>query len=117
VALNGLLFDGTRFAMAATLATVATDTDGNLTGLPSSEAYGGFISKSTTPPQLAISRSGASFVLTWPTNAAGFTLQSTTNVVAPAVWITNSPSPVVVNGQNTVTNPISGPHMFYRLSQ
>jgi hypothetical protein len=30
---------------------------------------------------------------------------------------TFSPAPVIVNGQNTVTNPISGTQMFFRLSQ
>jgi len=70
-----------------------------------------------TPPQLTISSSSTNVILTWPTNAAGFTLQSTTNLVSPAVWTTVSPAPVVVNGQNTVTNPISGTQQFYRLSQ
>jgi hypothetical protein len=55
--------------------------------------------------------------LTWPTNAVGFTLQSTTNLHSPAAWVTNSPAPVVINGQNTVTNPISGAQQFYRLRQ
>ena len=73
-------------------------------------------------PQLTIIRSGANVVLTWPTNFAGFdytgfTLQSTTNFVPPAVWITNSSGPVVLNGQNTVTNPASETQTFYRLSQ
>jgi uncharacterized repeat protein (TIGR03803 family) len=69
------------------------------------------------PPQLTIIPSAANVVLTWPTNATGFTLQSTTNLVSPTVWNTNLPSPIVVNGQNTVTNPISGAQQFYRLSQ
>ena len=68
-------------------------------------------------PRLAILRSGANLVLTWPTNASGFTLQSTTNLISPVVWITNTPAPVIVNGQNTVTNPFSGTKKFYRLSQ
>jgi uncharacterized repeat protein (TIGR03803 family) len=68
-------------------------------------------------PQLIITPSGANVVLTWPTNATGFTLQSTTNLGSSAVWSTNSPAPVVVSGQNTVTNPISGSQMFFRLSQ
>jgi len=50
-----------------------------------------------------------------PTNATGFTLQSSTNLVSPAIWTTNSPAAVVVNGQNTVTNPPSGTLRFYRL--
>jgi uncharacterized repeat protein (TIGR03803 family) len=69
------------------------------------------------PPQLTIIPSGANVILTWPTNVAGFTLQSTTNLVSPAVWITNSPAPVVVNGQYAVTNSTSGTKKFYRLSQ
>jgi uncharacterized repeat protein (TIGR03803 family) len=72
---------------------------------------------SVSAPQLTIIRSGADVVLTWPTDAAGFALQSTTNLVSPAVWITNSPAPVVVNGQNIVTNPVSGIQKFFRLSQ
>jgi uncharacterized repeat protein (TIGR03803 family) len=72
---------------------------------------------SVSAPQLTIILSGANVILTWPTNAAGFTLQSTTNLVSPAVWITNSPAPVVVNGQNAVTNSTPGTKKFYRLSQ
>jgi hypothetical protein len=74
-------------------------------------AFGG------VPPQLAIIPSGANVILTWPTAAAGFTLQSTTNLVSPVVWSPVSPGPIVVNGQNAVTNPISGTRKFYRLSQ
>ena len=66
--------------------------------------------------------SGTSVTLSWPTNVAGFdytgyTLQSTTNLVSPAFWSTNSPAPVVIAGQNTVTNPITGAQKFYRLVQ
>ena len=71
----------------------------------------------SSPAQLTIMPSGTNVILTWPTNALGFTLQSTTNLASPAVWSTNSPTPVVVNGQNTVTNPITGPQRFYRLVQ
>jgi len=56
----------------------------------------------------------------WPVakfDYTGYTLQSTTNLASPAVWSTNSPAPVVVNGQNTVTNAISGTQKFYLLMQ
>jgi hypothetical protein len=33
------------------------------------------------------------------------------------VWINVSIPPVVINGQNTATNPISGTRQFYRLSR
>ena len=69
------------------------------------------------PPQLTIIPSGANVILTWPTNTAGFTLQSATNLVSPVIWTNVSPAAVVVNGQNAVTNPISGTQKFYRLSQ
>jgi uncharacterized repeat protein (TIGR03803 family) len=73
-------------------------------------------------PQLTVTLSGANLILTWPTNVAGFdytgyTLQSTTNLVSSAVWIPVSPGPVVIAGQNAVTNPASGTQQFYRLSQ
>jgi len=45
----------------------------------------------------------------------GFRLQSTTNLISPVAWSTNSPAPVVIAGQNTVTNPLTGAQQFYRL--
>jgi len=71
---------------------------------------------SASPPPLTITLSAAAVILTWPTNATGFTLASATNLVSPA-WAAVSPGPVVVNGLNTVTNPITGTQQFYRLSQ
>jgi hypothetical protein len=52
--------------------------------------------------------SGGNVILTWPTNAAGFTLEFATNLVSPTVWNTNSTAPVVISGQNTVNHPLSG---------
>jgi uncharacterized repeat protein (TIGR03803 family) len=69
------------------------------------------------PPQLTLAPAGPNVILTWPTNATGFNLQSTTYLGSSAVWTTNSSVPVVINGQNTVTNPISGRQQFYRLIQ
>jgi hypothetical protein len=71
----------------------------------------------SSPAQLTSTASGTSVILTWSTNAFGFTLQSTTNLGSPAVWTTNSPAPVVIAGQKTITNPITGPQKFYRLVQ
>jgi uncharacterized repeat protein (TIGR03803 family) len=74
------------------------------------------ISLPASVPQLTMIPSGSNVVLMWPENATGFTLQSTTNLSSPA-WVTNFPAPIVVNGQNTVTNPISGTQQFFRLSE
>ncbi|HWW02385.1 MAG TPA: hypothetical protein VNZ64_21990 [Candidatus Acidoferrum sp.] len=68
-------------------------------------------------PRLTVTRSRTELILTWPTNATGFTVQSATNLVSQAAWTTVSPGPTVVNGQNTVTNPISRTQQFFRLSQ
>jgi uncharacterized repeat protein (TIGR03803 family) len=67
-------------------------------------------------PELTITPSGSNIVLMWPANLTGITLQSSPNLVAP-VWTANASAPVVVNGQNTVTNPITGTQQFFRLSQ
>jgi hypothetical protein len=64
---------------------------------------------------LTITPLGTNIILRWPTNANGLTLQSTTDLTSPA-WTTNSQVPVLVNGQNTVTNPVSGTQQFYRLN-
>src|SRR5262245_18924100 len=42
------------------------------------------------PPLLMLSPNGPNLVLMWPTNAVGFTLQSTANL-SSTVWVTNSP--------------------------
>lgn len=67
-------------------------------------------------PTLAFSTSQKSLVFTWPANASGVVLQSATNLASP-VWTVVSTSPVIINGQNTVTNPISSTQQFFRLSQ
>jgi uncharacterized repeat protein (TIGR03803 family) len=87
--------------------------------------YGGSLDEGTVFslslwPQLAITPSAISpggMILTWPATLdyAGYTLQSTASLIPPVVWVTNSAAPVVLNGQLTVTNPITGAQQFYRL--
>jgi hypothetical protein len=72
----------------------------------------------SSPAQLTIIPSGvppSGIILTWSTNAVGFTVQSTTNLGSSAAWVTNSPAPIVIGGQNVVINPASSPRQFYRL--
>lgn len=68
-------------------------------------------------PVLSAIRQGANILLSWSTNAAGFTLESKTNLGSANSWSSVLPLPVVVNGRNTVTNPVSGPRKFYRLNR
>jgi uncharacterized repeat protein (TIGR03803 family) len=67
--------------------------------------------------QLAIARSGTNVVLTWPASAGVFNLESTTNLDPVVVWTTNSTTPVILSGLDTVTNAIGPSSRFYRLSQ
>jgi subtilisin family serine protease len=68
------------------------------------------------PPQANVTLSNANLVISWPTNVAGFVLQSTPSL-NPASWSTVSPSPVIVNGRFTVTNNAASGNMFYRLQK
>ena len=67
-------------------------------------------------PSIIFTTSGSNAVLMWLTNFTGFTLQSTTNLGSPT-WTAVSPAPVIINEQNTVTNPISGSQQFFRLAR
>jgi uncharacterized repeat protein (TIGR03803 family) len=86
------------------------------TALGGCAGNGTVFSLSLSLPQLAIHLLGSNVILTWPTYAPGVTLLSATNL-ASSVWNAVAPEPVIANGQNTVTNPISGTQQFYRLSQ
>jgi uncharacterized repeat protein (TIGR03803 family) len=68
-------------------------------------------------PQLKLLPSASNITLTWPASASGFTVQFATNLAPPVRWTAVSPQPVVINGLNTFTNPISGAQKFFRLSQ
>jgi uncharacterized repeat protein (TIGR03803 family) len=85
-----------------------------------SSDYGTVFSVSLVPtsqPQLTISPYGTNVVITWPVSDTVFTLQYTPNLNPPTVWNNVSLMPTVVNGENAVTNSITGSQMFYRLSQ
>ena len=68
-----------------------------------------------SPPQLTAIPSGVNIILSWPTNAVGFTLESTTSLLSPTEWTNEVAAPTVVGGYNVVTNSVSGPQKFYRL--
>jgi len=67
------------------------------------------------PPRLNIQRSApANMVLSWATNATGFTLESNTNLNAN-IWSAVLPAPSVSGTNNVVSNNINGSMRFYRL--
>jgi len=65
-------------------------------------------------PLLTIIRSGASVILTWRTNAAAFTLQSTTSLF-PTAWTPVVHAAVTNAGQISATVPTTVGRMFFRL--
>jgi hypothetical protein len=68
-------------------------------------------------PQLGATPAVSNLVLSWPTNATGFALQSTANLLPPAVWTTVSAAPVIVSTNYMLTIPSSGSQRFFRLEQ
>jgi uncharacterized repeat protein (TIGR03803 family) len=68
-----------------------------------------------SPPELKIISSETDVILTWPANAAPFSLQSTTNLLLPNAW-SLVVQPAVTNGaQISVTLPASAEQKFFRL--
>lgn len=64
---------------------------------------------------LTLTKSGTNGVVTWPIYPTGFRLESTTNLVAPVLWDTNNPEPMVTNNQNLVTLGLTNANQFFRL--
>ena len=71
---------------------------------------------STVAPALTVSVSESRFIIAWPTNTDGFTLQYTTNFHSTD-WQPVLPLPEIVDGFNVVTNALDGDAVYYRLQK
>jgi hypothetical protein len=71
----------------------------------------------TFGPNLTVIPSGANVILMWPANTSGFSVQWAPSLVPPVTWNPLYKPSFVVGAQNAITNPISGPQNFYRLTQ
>jgi len=69
---------------------------------------------SEPPPTLNLTRQSANLFLSWPTNDAGFVLESITNLTL-LNWALVSTPPLAVGGQNLVTETMSDNVKYYRL--
>lgn len=67
--------------------------------------------------RLSVNDIGGQAVLSWPTNAIGFTLQTSTNLNSSANWLDSINAPSIFNGQYRVTNALFGGSKFYRLKK
>ncbi len=65
-------------------------------------------------PRLTAALSNGQIILSWPSSATGYILESTSSL-SPISWSTNSTPVVPQNGSNTVTENASGNTKFYRL--
>jgi hypothetical protein len=65
-------------------------------------------------PSLKARPNGNELILSWPTNAPGFTLQSTLDLTPPVTWLHSKSVPAVIGAHFTLTNAITGAR-FYRL--
>jgi CotH protein/Big-like domain-containing protein/chitobiase/beta-hexosaminidase-like protein/lamin tail-like protein len=69
-----------------------------------------------TRPTLSLTRAGANLTLSWPTNSANYGLYRTTNLITPVVWLQVTNTPVLSNGQWTLSLvPAVTGATFYRL--
>jgi len=75
------------------------------------------ITLNVPPPLLNFAATGTNVVLSWTTNAPGFTLQSTTNLNLSNLWASNPPLPVVSGSAFVVTNGMGGEQKYYRLKK
>ena len=69
------------------------------------------------PPILVISQTGTNFMFSWPAAAAGFTLQSTTNLASGNWTAMTSPAPQIVDTNYQFTLPATNTMEFFRLSK
>lgn len=65
-------------------------------------------------PYLTASSVNGELVLSWPTNAAGFSLQSTPRLSPPVTWTNFPHPPTIVGSRFVVTDDSTGAH-YYRL--
>ncbi|MBU6400632.1 MAG: hypothetical protein KGS61_09960, partial [Verrucomicrobia bacterium] len=61
--------------------------------------------------------SGTNLVLTWPGAASGFQLQSTPNLSPTNTWTTVTQPPILSNNLFTVSLPLGGSQVFFRVTR
>lgn len=66
-------------------------------------------------PSLAGSVVGTNIVLMWPTNVAGFVLQTSTNLSNTSSWLNVTNGVVVAGSNRTVTTSATRPDQYFRL--
>jgi beta-glucosidase len=68
-------------------------------------------------PQLAITLNGTNIVVSWPTSAIDWSLQTTPVLGSSGIWSNVTITPFLLNSAYFLTNAVSAPAQFYRLEQ
>ncbi len=92
--------------------SLARDDVGNQEDSPSLTAF-----TTVMPLFLSIGRVQNSVVLSWPTDAVGFALETAEGVTSEGSWMPVAQPPWIMGNQNVVTNDTTGPMRFYRLKR
>ncbi len=106
--LNGVMDEFRIYSVALSAAEIAA-----------TDALGPDQALSTESPGISLSATPAELTLSWPLAAAGFSVQSRTNL-AMGGWVSEaSAAPQIINGQWQVTLPVSenAGATFYRLTK
>lgn len=92
-----------------------TTTFGNISVSSSDGLPKAFLAIMTIAPQLRITSQPPQVLLSWPASFTNFVLESTLSLSSPS-WFEITQARAVVNGEFVVTNQISNPLQFFRLS-
>jgi hypothetical protein len=69
-----------------------------------------------SPPSVNFIFASSNLLLSWPANAAGFSLQETINISDPDAWTLVSATFVIGDQNGAIIIP-TGPSTFFRLKQ
>ena len=103
--------------------TLVQGSDGNFYGMARNIGAYGFgtvfrvVMPLPQPPTLNVRLVAAQPILTWPTNASGFTLETTTNLNLSSSWIGVTNTPAIIGAEWVLTNTTSVNAQFFRLKK
>lgn len=71
----------------------------------------------SSPPVLQAQVFGGNVVISWPSPAAGYSLETTSDLSASNSWTPVTNAPAIIDFQNTITNATAQPSQYYRLKK
>lgn len=116
-ALNGLIYDGARFVIAATYGDFVVDEHGDVTGFSGGDVYGTFLPSSTTPPAFRGVTIKNGYMSGWLSLVPGvtYTVEISTNLTdwIPAGIVSSDKTDVLSVSDDTPCS--ENARLFYRV--